>query len=112
MIDLLSCPFCGGRPELCDPFKGNKDVSCVDCKASPGSRNTVQGAITAWNARISAVVRMAPIYSIRACFGEGDNKREFEISGPDIEEVRQTFDQRAGKAKMATPSTSKQEDAE
>ena len=56
--ELLSCPFCGGEPELSCGGPGNWWVRCKSCKAASDDRMR-HAAIDAWNARVSGVAQAA-----------------------------------------------------
>lgn len=73
MSDLLSCPFCGGEPELieCDvpPYEGGDVVQCKRCQAS--SRVTFScgedgkpKVIAAWNKRVAPEEESAEIQKL------------------------------------------------
>lgn len=53
--DLLPCPFCGSRAELCETKTHDYFVRCTDAVCHARTRNYHEndiGAITGWNARV------------------------------------------------------------
>lgn len=61
MSELLSCPFCGGKAEVNNPFgdtAGLWYVICTECAVCCGFENTEAEAVEAWNTRVERTCRI------------------------------------------------------
>ena len=50
-LNLLHCPFCGGRAGLYEDYTGHWIVQCDSCGASTLKTNSRKSAILNWNRR-------------------------------------------------------------
>lgn len=58
-IGLLACPFCGGRPEMCE--LGDADsfyVHCTECEVQQIANYRPQQAADRWNKRAGAAEKI------------------------------------------------------
>ncbi len=56
-VELLHCPFCGGRAEFRESTNCYHGVRCTECKALSAMKHGVNGQIRAaevWNRRAEA----------------------------------------------------------
>ena len=62
MIELLPCPFCGGRAEAVRYSHQRNKAYCADCEAETSiMHDTQEDAIAAWNRRAAPAETKTPI---------------------------------------------------